>query len=55
MINLHNTMDASIWADEFNRVLVEKGEQPFDPGWLIGWFANAIMCGYDHAKREEIK
>lgn len=52
-INLHNTMDARIWADEFNRVLVSKGEQPYDPGWLIGWFANAIMCGYDHAKKKD--
>jgi hypothetical protein len=47
--NLLQTMDAKVWADEFNKVLVSKGEQPYDPGWLIGWFANSIMCGYDHA------
>lgn len=51
-VNLHGTMDARIWADEFNRVLVSKNEQPYDPGWLIGWFANAIMCGHDHASRK---
>lgn len=50
-VNLHNTIDARVWADEFNKVLVSHGEQPIDPGFLIGWFANAIMAGYDHASR----
>ena len=54
-LNLHSTMDAQVWAEEFNNVLVKKGEQPFDPGFLIGWFSNAIMCGYDHAKQESRK
>ena len=50
-INLHNTIDAKLWAEEFNRVLVARDEQPYDPGFLIGWFANAIMAGFDEATR----
>jgi len=33
------------WAEEFNRVLVSHGEQPYDPGLLETWFSNAIMRG----------
>lgn len=54
-VKLHETMDASIWADEFNKVLVSRGEQPHDLGWLIGWFANALICGYDHHYESERK
>lgn len=45
-----HTMDAQVWAKEFNSTLVKLGHQPFDTGWLIGWFANAIMAGYDTAQ-----
>ncbi len=51
---LLNTMDARIWAEEFNRVLVSKGKQPYDTEFLIGWFANAIMAGYDIGYRKAI-
>ena len=39
--------DAERWAREFNEVLASKGQQPLDPGWLISWFASAMMCGED--------
>ena len=45
------SMDARKWVKEFNRIEVEKGLQPTDPEWMLGWFANAIMAGYDEAKR----
>lgn len=51
---LNEDMDARRWANEFNSVLVSKGEQPYDPGWLISWFANALMCGSD-VKRWEME
>jgi deoxycytidylate deaminase len=41
------SFDAREWAKAFNRTLVQLGYQPHDEGWLIGWFANAIMRGYD--------
>jgi len=46
---LHEDMDASRWAREFMEVW-NRGVQ-MDEGWMIGWFANAIMCGYDEANR----
>ena len=42
------TMDAEVWADEFC-----KRNTASDHGTMLGWFANAIMIGYDTAKREK--
>lgn len=36
-------MDAKVWAEEF--VKLHGG----DEGLMLSWFANAIMCGHDHA------
>ncbi|KKM03543.1 hypothetical protein LCGC14_1773390 [marine sediment metagenome] len=46
---LTQTMDASAWAEEFVRL------HGGDEGLMLSWFANAIMCGYDHASRENDK
>ena len=36
------------WAREFRAVLKMQGTKLLDDeGWLIGWFANAMMCGED--------
>lgn len=43
-INLHETMDAKVWTDEFFRLNPSAG-MPWD--LMIGWFANAIMAGSD--------
>lgn len=45
-IKLHNTMDAKDWTEEFLRLNPNTG---LDFGTMIGWFANAIMSGWDHA------
>ena len=45
-------IDARVWTEEFNQMLVKKGIQPIDPGLMIGWFANAIMAGFDKGKEE---
>lgn len=37
------TLDASVWADEFCKLFPEM-----DRGLMLGWFANAIMAGYDY-------
>lgn len=39
--------DAARWADEFNDVLAKQYNIRVDEGLLIGWFANAMMCGED--------
>ena len=41
---LHQTTNATIWAKEFMRIT--KGS--VDEEDMIGWFANAIMCGWDN-------
>lgn len=53
-INLHKTTDGSIWADEFMRIIVCPDHPvPIDKELMSGWFANAIMAGYDQAKWEQ--
>ena len=47
------SFDARDWAEAFNTTLVRLGHQPFDPEWLLGWFANALMRGYDQRASEE--
>lgn len=52
-IDLHSTMDAEVWSGEFCRIVGEKIPALRDEqDWMLGWFANAIMAGYDAAKRE---
>jgi len=43
--------DATKWADEFAATALRLGYSDMDRGWLIGWFANAIMAGHDSAQR----
>lgn len=45
-------MDAQVWAEEFGKIAKELYGVELDQGWLIGWFANAIMKGYDVGKEE---
>lgn len=48
--------DAKVWAEQFAKMYMIK---PLDNGvysqteteeLMLGWFANAIMAGYDHAR-----
>ena len=43
---LTDCFDAKIWAQEFCNVC--KG---MDEGFMISWFANALMAGHDYARR----
>lgn len=54
-INLLVTFDAKVWAKEFSKIypMVFKygeGAMPTEE-LMLGWFANAIMTGYDYARR----
>jgi hypothetical protein len=51
---LHSTTDASVWTDEFLRIWRElyPGQPEPDGGWILGWLANAICVGHDHAMRD---
>jgi hypothetical protein len=54
------SMDAIIWAKEFMRILHQRLPK-IEIDWVVdedlmrGWFANAIMAGYDEAKRRNQK
>lgn len=39
--------DAEKWAIAFNQHAVKLGYSEMDEGWLVGWFANAIMNSFD--------
>ena len=54
-MNLHDTTDAIVWTDEWLRIIAEHPTIPTDKGCMIGWFANAIMAGYDAGRRAEEK
>jgi hypothetical protein len=42
------SFDARDWAHAFCRVVNEKGFDPIeDLDWVQGWFANALMRGFD--------
>jgi hypothetical protein len=51
------SFDARDWAEAFCKIATELGYRdaegkPVDEGWMIGWFANALMRGFDeHASR----
>lgn len=44
-----HTMDAQVWARKWLEITKDKPEVATDEGAMIGWFANAIMAGYDTA------
>lgn len=44
-----HTMDAQVWAKEWAKHLAENPSIATDEGTMIGWFAHAIMAGYDTA------
>lgn len=46
---LNTDMDAKRWAREFMEIVVKSGK-PIDEDWVLCWFANAIMCGYDNQR-----
>jgi hypothetical protein len=46
----YGEFDASKWAEEFMRLFGDRLTD-IDEGLMIGWFANAIMTGFDEAQR----
>jgi hypothetical protein len=53
------SFDARDWAAAFCKIATSLGYKdaegkPIDEGWMITWFANSLMRGYDeHAARME--
>ena len=47
-VNLHDTTDAQIWAEEWIKAIKKDGVAlALHKGTMIGWFANAILAGYN--------
>jgi len=52
--DIRESIDAREWASEYVKVCRQLGK-PIDEnteGWMIGWFANAMMAVSDHKERE---
>jgi hypothetical protein len=52
---LAGCIDAQKWAAEWLETLAEHPQIATDEGTMIGWFANAIMAGYDRGREVERK
>jgi len=52
-VNLLNEFSAEVWVREWMKTIKKHPEIPTDEGTMLGWFANAIMTGYDYARNEE--
>lgn len=50
-INPVGNFDAKVWVAAWEQTLKLNPNIPNDPGTMLGWFANAIMAGYDHPNR----
>jgi len=46
------TWDATIWARAFVDHVRRRPSIPLSESTMLGWFANAIMVGYDKGKSE---
>lgn len=47
------SFDAMEWARAFVAVAREHPTMATDEGTMVGWFANALMRGYDEAMRRQ--
>ncbi len=48
-------VDASKWATAFRqhaKSVEGRGEDPLEEGFLLAWFANAMMAMHDHIRPE---
>jgi hypothetical protein len=53
------SFDAQDWAQAFCKIADKLGFKdnagnPIDEGWMIGWFANALMRGYGQRVSDEV-
>lgn len=49
-MNLSTEFDAKVWVKEWMETITKYPNVPFDEGAMLGWFANAIMSGYDNCR-----
>lgn len=46
-------MDGQKWTDAWFQHVEENPQIATDHGAMLGWFCNAIMAGYDHARNAD--
>ena len=46
-----HSFDAQVWAKAFIEHVRENPAIATDEATMLGWFANALNAGYDHAHR----
>jgi len=44
-----SSFDAKDWAEAFCKTAATLGHPNIDEDWMVTWFANALMRGYDEA------
>jgi len=44
-----HTIDARVWAEKWMKAIKDHPEIANDQAAMVGWFANAILAGYDTA------
>jgi hypothetical protein len=49
------SFDARDWAKTFCETAAKLGHSGIDEAWMVGWFANALMRGYDQHAMEMAK
>jgi hypothetical protein len=49
---ISRSFDARVWAKAFVAHVKQIPGLATDEGTMTGWFANALMCGYDKKERE---
>lgn len=45
------SFDARDWAKAFVEIATKNGHAGLDEGWMLTWFANALMRGFDEYAR----
>lgn len=50
-----HTTDARIWTQKWIEHIKENPTIPTDENTMLGWFANAIMAGYDGAMLDMVE
>lgn len=45
------SFDATVWVKAWLETIAAHPDVPTDEGTMIGWFANALMRGYDERAR----
>jgi hypothetical protein len=51
--DLIGEMDAQVWVNHWMEAIAEHPKIPTDEETMLGWFANAIMAGFDRAILQE--